>query len=80
MKSEIFFEAIRNRKRLKLRYGFTEITFEPYYLATNKFGGKVVFGRINRCNEIKMLEFDKIFNINILEMSKFSPLIPLLPV
>lgn len=80
MKTEIFLNAIRERKRLKFSYGFSEITFEPYYLATNKFGKKVVFGRVNRTNEVKMLEFEKIYAISVLELPKFSPLIPLLPV
>lgn len=80
MKSEIFLSAIKERKSLKLTYGFNEIIFEPYYVVTNKFGKKVVFGRVNRTNEIKMLEFDKIYGISVLQMAKFSPLIPLMPV
>jgi hypothetical protein len=51
---------------------------EPYYLSKNKNGNKVIYGRVNSSNEIKMFEFNKIFNIKILFNTKFSPIIPIL--
>ncbi|GAB4130316.1 MAG: hypothetical protein Fur0015_04180 [Ignavibacteriales bacterium] len=80
MKSEIFFNAIRNRKRLKFIYGFREIILEPYYVTMNKQGKKVIFGRINNSQEVKMFEYENIYNLRVLEMSKFSPIIPIMPV
>ncbi|PJA95349.1 MAG: hypothetical protein CO129_12215 [Ignavibacteriales bacterium CG_4_9_14_3_um_filter_34_10] len=80
MKSEIFFNAIKNRNRLKFLYGFSEIILEPYYVTMNKLGKKVIFGRINNSPEVKMFEYEKIFNLRVLELSKFSPIIPIMPV
>ena len=80
MKSEIFFNVIKNRNRLKFLYGFSEIILEPYYVTMNKLGKKVIFGRINNSPEVKMFEYEKIFNLRVLELSKFSPIIPIMPV
>lgn len=78
MKTEIFSRAISNRNRVKLLYNLQETLLEPYFLSINRNGKKVVFGRINNSAEIKMIEYDKIFNIKILGYSQFSPIIPIL--
>ncbi|MBK7104022.1 MAG: hypothetical protein IPH62_01915 [Ignavibacteriae bacterium] len=78
MKTEIFNSAINQRRRLKFLYNLNQVEVEPYYLSKNKNGNKVIYGRVNTSNEIKMFEFNKIFNIKILGKSKFSPIIPIL--
>jgi len=78
IKTEIFTKAISNRNRLQILYEFEETLFEPYYLSLDKKGKKVVFGRLNNAKEIKMIEYDKILNIKILNYSHFSPIIPIL--
>jgi len=78
MKTEIFAKAISNRNRVKLLYNLEETLLEPYFLSINRNGKKVVFGRINNSSEIRMIEYDKIFNIKILGYSHFSPIIPIL--
>ncbi|MBK8945567.1 MAG: hypothetical protein IPM32_09895 [Ignavibacteriae bacterium] len=78
MKTEIFNSAINQRRRLKFLYNLNQVEVEPYYLSKNKSGNKVIYGRVNSSNEIKMFEFNKIFNIKILGKSKFSPIIPIL--
>lgn len=80
MKSEIFFNAIKNRNKIKFLYGFREIILEPYYVTVNKRGKKVVFGRVNNSQEVKMFEYEYIYNLHVLELSKFSPIIPLMAV
>ena len=80
MKSFIFSSAIINRNQIKFVYGFKEVVVEPYYIARNKSGKKVVFGRITSSNQVMMFEFDKIFNIKVLERERFSPIIPIMPV
>ncbi|PID61242.1 MAG: hypothetical protein CR986_02990 [Ignavibacteriae bacterium] len=77
MKTEIFNSAILQRKKLKFLYNLNFIEIEPYYLSTQN-GGKVIYGRVNNSSNIKMFEFNKIFNIKVLEESHFSPLIPIL--
>jgi len=78
MKTEIFSKAISNRNRLQILYEFEETLFEPYYLSLDKKGKKVVFGRLNNSKEIRMIEYNKILNIKILNYSHFSPIIPIL--
>ncbi|MFZ1289357.1 MAG: hypothetical protein WAR79_04675 [Melioribacteraceae bacterium] len=78
MKTEIFNSAINQRRRLKFLYNLNMVEVEPYYLSKNRNGNKVIYGRVNSSNEIKMFEFNKIFNIKILGKSKFSPIIPIL--
>jgi len=80
MKSEIFNSAIKGRKRLKFLYHLSQVEIEPYYLAHNSSGKKVIYGRVNNTSNIQMFEFNKIFNIKVLENSKFSPIIPILPI
>lgn len=80
MKSEIIFNAIKNRKKLKFIYGFKEIIIEPYFVAVNRQGKKIIFGRINNSPEVKMFAYENIYNLHVLEFSKFSPIIPLMPV
>lgn len=78
MKTEIFEKAITQRQRIKFLYNLNSIEVEPYYLSKNKNGNKVIYGRVNSSNEIKVFEFNKIFNIKILFNTKFSPIIPIL--
>ncbi|MCB0742523.1 MAG: hypothetical protein KDC52_11435 [Ignavibacteriae bacterium] len=78
MKSEIFNSAISDRKKLKFLYQLNQIELEPYYLTVNRKGNKVIYGRVNSTHEIKMFEFNKIFNIKVLSNSRFSPIIPIL--
>ncbi len=77
MKSEIFFEAIVKRHKLQFLYGFDVVTLEPYYLSSTRDGKKVVFGRVNNLNEIRMFEYDKIVNIKVLKNTRFTPIIPI---
>lgn len=77
MKSTIFSDAINSRNKVRFLYGLTEITLEPYYLARNHFGKKVVYGRVNNSNIIKMFEYEKIFNIKVLDYQKFSAILPM---
>jgi len=78
MKTEIFTKAISNRNRMQILYELEERLFEPYYLSLDNRGKKVVFGRLNNSFEVKMIEYDKILNIKILDYSHFSPIIPIL--
>jgi hypothetical protein len=78
MKSLLFTSAIRNRNRVKFLYGFEEINLEPYYIARNKKGKKVLYGKLSCTNEIKMYEYDKMCNIKIDSFGKFSPVIPII--
>lgn len=77
MKSDIFLSAIRKRNNLSFLYGLEEIMIEPYYIARNKSGRKVIYGRLKSTNEIRMFEYDKIANIRTIETIPFTPLIPL---
>ncbi|MEW6701900.1 MAG: hypothetical protein AB1298_04205 [Bacteroidota bacterium] len=79
MKSLLFTSAILNRNRVKFLYGFEEVNLEPYYIGRNKNGKKVLYGKINSSNEIKMFEYDKMCNIKVLCFDKFSPVIPIIP-
>ena len=78
MKTEIFSKAILNRNRIQILYDFEENVFEPYYLSLDGNGEKVVFGRLNHSQEVKMIEYKKIMNIKVLDYSHFSPIIPIL--
>lgn len=80
MKSEIFYKAISKRQKIKFLYNLNSIELEPYYLSINKNGNKVIYGRVNSSNEIKMFEFNKIFNIKVLPSSRFSPIIPIMQI
>ena len=77
MKTDIFSSAINRRNKLKFLYGLSEIELEPYYLTKNKTGKKVIYGRVNNSNEVKMFEYDRIFNIKVLN-NRFYPIIPIL--
>ena len=80
MKTDLFTSAIRNRFKLKFLYDLDEVTLEPYYIAKNKTGKKVLFGRINGTFEVGMFDYNKIANIKTLAESRFSPIIPILPI
>ena len=77
MKTDIFTQAIRSRKNLKFLYESREINLEPYYLARNRMGKKVIYGKLKSSNEIREYEYDKIANIRIIESFRFSPRIPI---
>lgn len=79
MKSLLFTTAIFNRYRVKFLYGFEEIILEPYYIGKNKNGKKVLYGRIIGSHKIMRFEYDRMLNIKIFPMEKFSPVIPIIP-
>lgn len=78
MKTTIFNWAINNRYKLKFLYDLHEIVLEPYLISTNRYGKKVVYGKITNTKDIKVFEYDKIYNLKVLNMNKFSPIIPIL--
>ncbi|MEN8191849.1 MAG: hypothetical protein ABFS12_03465 [Bacteroidota bacterium] len=78
MKTEIFAKAILNRNRVKMLYNLRETLLEPYFISKNRSGKKVVYGRVNNSPEIKMIEYDKVLNLKVLNYSHFSPIIPIL--
>ena len=78
MKTNIFLTAIKNRNKLKFLYRLTEIMIEPYYVAREKSGKKVIYGRVKKTNEIRKFEYNNISNIRVLNNVKFSPLIPII--
>lgn len=77
MKTDIFIQAIRNRKNLQFLYGLQEVNLEPYYITKNIFGRKVIYGRLRSTNEIRKFEYNRIANIRIIESFRFSPVIPI---
>lgn len=77
MKTDIFNSAITRRNKLRFLYGLNEVELEPYYITRNKTGKKVIYGRVNNSSEVKMFEYDRIFNIKVLN-NRFSPIIPIL--
>ncbi len=78
MKTTIFNWAINNRYKLKFLYDLNEIVLEPYLISTNRFGKKVIYGKITNTKDIKVFEYDKIYNLKVLNLNKFSPIIPIL--
>jgi len=79
MKSEIFFNAIQKRNKIRFYYGINETIIDPYFITIEHNGKKVIYGKIQRTNEIKKFEFKKIANIKIITNSNFTPIIPIIP-
>jgi riboflavin synthase alpha subunit len=77
MKTDIFIHAIKKRNNLQFLYGLQEVNLEPYYIAKNKIGQKIIYGRVKNSNQIKKFEYNKIANIRIVESFRFSPRIPI---
>ena len=77
MKTDIFIHAIKRRNNLQFLYGLQEVNLEPYYIARNKIGQKVIYGRVKNSNEIRKFEYNKIANIRIVKSFRFSPRIPI---
>ena len=79
MKSIIFLTAIKKRNNLKFLYGVSEIMIDPYFIARESSGKKVIYGRVKNTNQIRKFEYDQISNIRVLNNVKFSPVIPIIP-
>jgi riboflavin synthase alpha subunit len=77
MKTDIFIHAIKKRNNLQFLYGLQEVNLEPYYIAKNKIGQKIIYGRVKNSNQIRKFEYNKIANIRIVESFRFSPRIPI---
>ncbi len=80
MKSNIFSHAIEGRNKVTFLYDFHNITIEPYYISYDKNGKKVIYGKKERSREIAKFEYEKILNIKIQKHTRFSPIIPILPI
>lgn len=78
LKSEIFLDAIKRRNTIRFLYCLQEITLDPYFIARNKIGKKVIYGRDFGSSIVRRYEFDKIMNIKVLRNPRFSPIIPIL--
>ncbi len=78
MKTEIFKSAIKNRNRVKFLYGLDEIILEPYYIATERNGSRVIYGKVLHSSEIKKFNYNKIANIKVINSIRFSPIIPII--
>jgi len=78
MKTQIFSEAINKRNQIRFLYGFDEVLLEPYYIAKDKLGKKVLYGRITNSSEIKKFEYSLIANIKVFSNKRFSPRIQMM--
>lgn len=79
MKTEIFREAIKNRNKIRFYYGLYEWVVEPYYVAKDRNGNKVLYAKVSSTNEVKRFDFKKMANIKVFNNYKFSPIIPIIP-
>ncbi|GMU85864.1 MAG: hypothetical protein AMXMBFR48_11060 [Ignavibacteriales bacterium] len=76
MKSLIFLEAIDKRRKVTFLYDYTLVEIEPYFLAMDRFGHKVVYGKVSGTLTVRKFEFIKISNLRVL-MQGFAPALPL---
>lgn len=79
MKSEIFINAIRNRNEIRFFYGMEEVFVHPYYIAKDRYGNKILYGKLRGTNEIRKFDYRFISNIKVLLKERFSPIIPIIP-
>ncbi len=79
MKTNVFQKAIENRVPVSFLYGLKQIVLEPYFVTINENGNKVIYGREKKTNKIQVFEYNRIFNIRVLNYSQFSPIIPVMP-
>lgn len=73
MKTQIFSEAISKRNQIKFLYRLDEVLLEPYYIAKDKLGKKVLYGRVTNSSEIKKFDYCLIANIKVFSNKRFSP-------
>ncbi len=73
MKTKIFSDAISNRNQIRFLYGTNEVVLEPYYIAKDNSGKKVIYGRVSNTSEVKKFAYSFIANIKILRDIRFSP-------
>jgi hypothetical protein len=76
-RDEIIKIAIKNRTRIRFRYGINSIIVEPYFYKQNNSGKQTLYGRIVSKNEIGKFDFDKIIDVTTFNRRKFSPIIPI---
>ncbi|MCA2004767.1 MAG: hypothetical protein LDL01_03135 [Ignavibacterium sp.] len=79
MKTDIFRDAIKNRSKIRFYYGLYQWVVEPYYIARDRNGNKVLYAKVSNSNEVKKFDFRKIANIKVFDKYKFSPVIPIIP-
>ncbi len=79
MKTEIFRDAIKNRSKIRFYYGLQKWIVEPYYVAKDKNGNKVLYAKVSSTSEVKKFDFRKMANIKVFDNYKFSPVIPIIP-
>lgn len=77
MKSDIFNQAIKDRKVLRFLYGSVEIFLEPYLILIDNNGSKTLYGYVTNTGAISGFEYSRIANIHIMEDEQGSPIIPL---
>jgi len=79
MKSEIFYNAIKQRRRVRFYYGLTEIVLDPYFIGIDKSGKKFIYGKTLGSMEVEKFCYERIANIKVMNNIRFSPIIPIIP-
>jgi len=79
MKSEIFYNAIKQRRRVRFYYGLTEIILDPYFIGMDRSGKKFIYGKTPSSMEVEKFSYERIANIKVLNNIRFSPVIPIIP-
>ena len=77
-KSAIFIAAIKERNEVRFLYKLKTVLFHPYYISKDKYGQKVLYGRLSNSHVIEKFEFRYMANIKVLRNKKFSPIIPIM--
>ncbi len=77
MKTEIFAKAILSKRKIRFYYGVDEQIIDPYVIATELGGRKVIYGKLIASRQIKRFEYGKISNIKVLKSKSFAPILPI---
>jgi len=77
-KSAIFISAIKERNEVQFLYKLKKVSFHPYYISKDRYGQKILYGRLSNTNVIEKFEFRYMANIKVLINKKFSPIIPMI--
>jgi hypothetical protein len=73
LKTEILTKAIINRNRIKFYYSTQQLVIDPYIISTDVKGKKIIYGKLNESDTVLKFEFNKIYNIKVLENENFAP-------
>ena len=80
IKSELFSQAIKERRQVRFYYQLKEVILDPYFIFVEDDGTKALYGKSFTSSKLNKFDYERIVNIRLLPFQNFTPIFPVSPI